>query len=345
MANYASSVLTTAQAMLNRKYNEAELRRKQRPATNLAVKNQDYAIPNHAELKKSDDRPVTVKYLLKKAAGNATAKSALHTGNKGDSGTVTLAYSRFVETFRVSRKQAQNNVIGFQDMFNHEVEQAISNLLDRTETYLISALVDARCQLAAAAIETSGTGAWNEANYALEVASANKNRFYQFAKSFMMGRLYRGELDGIADLAAYREFEHLMNQGAGNSANLSYQGLGWNVVPTVDNILAAYAGGAGTAIITPRGAMAGLVWNDPENRKGLDAGDNNVGMLGTLLDPFGSGVIFDVSKYTQRADESGAGGNVQDIKDEWEVSLTIGLHLPPVSTANDSPIHLITQLV
>lgn len=340
MANYAPSVLATAQGMIGRKYNEAELRRKQRPAVSLALKNQDYAIPDHEKLKTADSRTAQVAYLLRRSAGSATAKVASHTGNKADSAMVTLSYVRHVETFRVSRKQAQNNVLGFQTMFNNEMEQAIQNLLDRHETSGISYLVANRCQVAAP--EVSGAGTWDGTNFGLVVDVANKARFAQFAKSFMQGRLYRGQLDMIADLTAYRDLEYQAAQGAGNSVNTSALFQGLNILPTVDTILSAFTDGS--ALIMPAGTFAGLNWNDQLNRAGtVNSGDNNVGMLGTMVDPYGSGAIFDVSTYTARADESSASGNVQDIKDEWEVSLTIGYALPPLSTASDSPVHLIAQ--
>lgn len=339
MSNYAPSVLVNAQAILGSKYNEAELRRKERPALALAVRNQDFAIPNHAELRTADSRPVDVKYFTRRAAGSATAKVAKHTGTKGTSGNVTLAYARFVETFRISRKQAQNNLFSFQQMFANEIEQAIQNIKDRAETAGIAYLVANRLQIASPT--TSGAGTWSGTNFALEVAAGNKARFAQFAKSFMAGRLYRGDYDMIADLTEYRELEYQAAQGAGNSVNTSALFTGLNIVPTVDTILGAYTGGS--ALIMPAGQFAGLVWNDPLNRQGLVSGDNNVGMLGTMADPFGSGITFDVSMYTDRSDQSAAGGNVQDILDEWEVSMTIGWALPPLSTASESVVHLIAQ--
>lgn len=339
MASYAASVLATAQGTIGRKYNEAELRRKQRPAVSLAIKNQDFSIPDHEILKSADSRTAQVAYLTRRAAGSATAKVASHTGSKGDSAMVTLAYVRHVETFRTSRKQGQNNVVGLQAMFNNEMEQAIKNILDRHETSSISYLVTNRSQIAAP--DTGNAGTWDATNFGLVIDIANKARFAQFAKSFMQARLYKGDLDMIADLTAYRELEFQAAQGAGNSVNTSALFAGLNILPTTDTILSAFADGS--ALIMPAGTFAGLNWNDPLNRKGVNSGDNNVGMLGTMLDPYGSGAIFDVSMYTARADESSASGNVQDIKDEWEVSLTIGYALPPLSTASDSPVHIVAQ--
>ncbi len=340
MANYVPSALATAQAMIGRKYNEAELRRKVRPAVALAVRNQDYATPNHVQLKTADNRPVDVMYLTRIAAGAATAKVAKHTGNKGDSNKVTLSWSRFVETFRISRKQADNNVVGWQQMLNNQIEQAVLNILDRMETAAMAYLVANRLQIAAPG--TFGAGTWDATNFTLDVSAGNKARFVQFAKSFLQGRYHRGDYDMIADLTEYRELEYQAAQGASNSVNTSALFTGVNIVPTTDTILAAKTGGS--AIIMPAGQFAGLVWNEKLNRRGLDAGENNVGVFGTMADPFGSGVNLDISVYQDRADESASGGNVQDVKDEWEITATIGWALPPIATANDSIVHVVTQL-
>lgn len=339
MANYAPSVLATAQTMLSTKYNEAELRRKQRPAINLAVKNQDYAIENVQQLKSAEARAVDVFYKLKKAAGSATAKVARHTGGKGDSAKVTLSWNTLVETFRISQKQAQNNVVGFDAMFQHEMDQAIQNLLDRAETAAVAYLVAQRLQTAAPA--TSGAATWNNTNKAFEVALANKEMFVQMAKTILEGRLFRGSYDAIVDLKLRNDIEKYANQGSGNSTNTAFQFPGFNHAPTTDTILGAYT--AGSALVMPAGQFAGLVWNDPLNRQGV-VKDAYVGMMSTMQDPYGSGITFDVSMYSDRADESAAQGGVQDIKDEWEISMNIGWALPPISTASESIVHLIAQL-
>jgi uncharacterized protein YbjQ (UPF0145 family) len=342
MANFASSVLVNAQAVLASKFNEAELRRKNRPVLNMAVNNTEYCLPDHQALKKAEARTVEVKYLATKAAGSTTAKVALHTGTKGDSGTLNLSWSTYVEKFYTSRKQAQNNVIAFERMFQHELDQAIQNLKDRAETAGLAAVVSNRCQRTAAQIGTGhGAGTWSDVNFALAVASGDASYFAQLAKQFMFYRKYRGEFDVISDLVQFGKFERVMNQGAGNSTNTAFQFGGLNIAPTIETILSAYTSGA--ALVMPKGSFAGLVWNDPENRKGRDEGNNNVGALTTMLDPYGSGIVFDVSQYTVRRDESAAGGHAQDIVDEWEVSLNIGWAVPPISTSSDSAIHLIAQ--
>lgn len=341
MANYATAALLTAQATLGRKYNEAELRRKLRPAVQMALVNTDYSIPDANSLKKAEQRAVEVHYKKKKAPGASTTKAARHTGNKGDSSKVTLAWNRWTETFSFSRKLLLNKVFGAQEIFNHEMEQAIQNLQDRAESAAIAYLMASRCQLLAANINTSGTGTWSDTQFALEIAAANENYYAQMAKTFMWGRNYRGALDVITDLKLFPILERVRNQGAGNSTNLGFQFDGLNIVPTVDTLSTNYT--KGQALVMPQGIFSGLNWNDPLNRAVFGRPDDYVGMLATMKDPFGLNASYDVSVYTDRADTSGIDGHVQDILDEWEISLCIGWALPPLSLASDSVVHLIAN--
>ncbi len=92
--------------------------------------------------------------------------------------------------------------------------------------------------------------------------------------------------------------------------------------------------------------LAGLNWNEGLNRKGIDYGNNTTGNLGTMSDPLGSGAVADISYYVARADTSanGSGGSTQDMVPQWELTLTVGYVVPPLSLASDSVIHLAGQL-
>ncbi len=334
---YSSSLLVNAQTKLNGKYNEAELRRKERPVLTLSTKNAQYTLPEWQNLKTAQDRVVEVKYKKATAAGSGTAKAHNHTGAKGATGTLNLAYTCFTETFYTSRKMAQNNVFGFEELFQHQLEQAVQNLKDRAETAGLAYLAAHTCQLGSIAVQ--GGGSWNGTNHALEIAETKTDRSVQIAKSFMRGRNFSGAYDLVADLNWYSEIEYTMWQGAGNGVNLNPQMQGVNVAATSETVSEAYTSGGG--FIMPAGTLKALNWNDPLNVSNLNAGENNVGMLTTLLDPFGSGLVFDVSMYSERANESANGGGVQDVKDQWEIALWLGWGLPPISAAGDSTVHLV----
>jgi hypothetical protein len=358
MANYAASVLAKGQAVVEAKYGSYEQRRQMPTVMELALKNQKISIPDAQALRVSPLRTVDVNYLNNIAAGSATAKVAAHTGTYGDSSVINVVYVTHVETFSLPRKLAYNNIYGYQELFNNLYEMKWKNLRTRHDNSALAFLIANRCQLSAATINaataSANAGNWSDANLALEIDSANKAMLVQYLKSFMLARYFSGPYDIIPDLQLSRLIEFYMQQGSGNYSNTSFQFSEAGITPTQQIISSAYAQGA--ALIMPQGTLAGLVWNEGLNKAGVNAGENSVGNLGTVNDPLSgigfnvdgsgkpafSGAVADISMYTARADTSanGTGGSTQDIVDQWELTLTIGYVAPPLSTSNDSVIHL-----
>jgi len=351
MANYATSVLAKGQGIVTARNQAPEQRRKVPTVMELALKNQQYSIPNANELRKSDLRTVEINYFKDVAAGSATAKAYNHTGSYGDSAKIELTYVTHVEKIQLPRKIAQNNIMTYENMFTNLYEMKWKNLRKRHDDSALAFLIANRCQLSSATIGAQaasagfGAGDWNDTLFALQIGADKASRIAQKIKSFMAARLFAGEsYDVIADLQLTDEFEYQRNQGTGNNANTAFQFNGLNIASTQDVIEDDYS--LGSLLIMPFGTLSALQWNDPLNRKGVNSGENEVGMLGTIADPFGSGAVADISMYTQRADTSAntTGGSTQDIVDEWEIALTIGYAAPPLSTANDSVIHLVGQV-
>jgi hypothetical protein len=348
MANYATSVLAKGQAVVSAKNQAPEQRKKTPTVFELAIKNQEFSIPHAQELRKSPLRPVEINFLTNVLPGAGTAKAYNHNGTYGDTGKVELVYVTHVETLGIPRKIADNSIMEYQNMFNNLYEQKWKNLRTRHDNSALAFLFANRAQLAANVmnpqIASANPGAWNAANFALEISQTDKNMFLQRAKAFMAARYHTGELDLIADLQIAQYIEFLQNQGAGNYVNTAFQTMGISPVVTQDQIAPAYANGA--ALVMPKGSLAGLNWNEALNKRGVNGGDtSSIGILGTTLDPLGSGAIADISMYTQRADTSANtyGGSPQDIVDQWEIALTIGYALPPLSAAGDSVVHLVAQ--
>jgi len=347
MPNYALSVLAKGQAIVTAKNQAPELRRKMPTVLELALKNGTFSIPNAPELRKSDLRPVEIYYQVKRAQGNATTKSALHTGTNGDSGMVELVYVSHVETFSLPRKIAQNNILTYQVMFNHLYEEAWRNLRTRHDTSALAFLTANRMQLSAAVVNpqiaSANPGTYNDTTFALEIAAVDKARFVQRAKTYMAARYFTGSYDVIADLQTAAEMEYQMQQGQANNANMQFQFANCNIGTTQDVVSASYPNGA--AFFLPAGSFSAMYWNDPLNVAGVNAGENEVGVLGRQADPFGSGIVGDISVYTKRADTSAntTGGNPQDIVDQYEVTAIVAHALPPLSTTGDSVVHLVGQ--
>jgi hypothetical protein len=351
MSNYALSVLNTGQALLKKNLNEAEQRRKMPSVFELAIKNQEFSIPNAQELRVSPLRPVEIYYMKDVAAGAGTAKAYNHTGTYGDSGSATVTYVQYVETFSLPQKLAYNNRIGYEQMFNNLYEMKWKNLRTRHDTAALAFLYNNRVQLAAATINpqlaSANAGAWDDTNKALVIPDAKKSLFLSNSKAAMASRYMNmtGQYDCVADLQMAANFNNYMNQGAGNQANLTWQFDNVAFAVTQDVIDTNYA--LGSTLWLPKGMFAGLYWNEGLNKTGLRNDDigGTIGMIGTIDDPFGSGARADISMYTQRADTSAntTGGSTQDFVDQWELTLTVGYVLPPLSTANDSVVMEIVQ--
>lgn len=341
MANYTASALLAAQVAFQQKFNDAEVRRKQNPALMLGLKNQQVTVVDHQELRQKDTRPVKAYIRTRRAPSAVAAKTHNHAGTKADSKEFTLNWIQIIEPFTIHLKQAQSNVIKYAAMLQHEIMESARNIHDRAGTLALAYLQTNRCQLAAPG--TGGAGNWNAANFALEVAQADKDIFFQMASSFMRKQNYRGDLDVIADQVAFRRSQWLNAQGAGNQNNLNFQMGGLNIAETTETIDANYANGS--VLIMPTGGFAALPWSDPTNLKGKGDYDSVLGGYGTVVDPLGSGLLMDFHAYTERADGSAAGGGPQDEVLEAELTLNIAWITEPLSVANESVVWEIAQMV
>ena len=344
MADYQSSVIAKAQAVITPDLQQYEQRRFTPTALALAVKNQNYSIPDAQALRVSPKRVVDIYFYNKVAAGSDTAKEALHSGGYGDSSSTNLVYVSYVEKIGMPIKIADNNFMTYQGMFNNLYQEKWKNLIDRHNNYATSFLQTNRVQLAEATmksqLQVSGlANYWNGTNSALEIPATLRNRYIDKVKAAMKARSFKGELDILADVSVMSEVNFYMNQGAGNFNNTSYQFMGCNFAESQVLIDSAY--GSGTSLVMPKGSFAGLIWNEAANRENrANDREGAIGTLTTVNDPFGLGLTADLSMYRQRADTSAntSGGSTQDMIDQYEITLTVAYALAPLVTSLDSVV-------
>lgn len=341
MATYQASALAKAQAKVTQKWGASEKRAITPSLVSLALKNRDIAIPAAEQLRVHENRVVDINYFTKIAAGSGTAKAIAHTGAKGDSAKVNLTYVTHVETFSVNAKLANNNLFDYEEILQNQVEQAWQNLFSRHNASAVAFLEANRLQLGAAAladaVAASGVGAWNDTNKAIEIGVSNEATRLQLAEQFLQARYFNGMYDCVADLQTWGRLNFLINQGAGNNQNLSYQFGNSSIVQSQAALTSNYA--AGAFYLMPKGGFAGVVWNDKLNKDNTKY-DATTGLFTTMADPFGLGAVADVSIYSGRVDSSAdtVGGSTQDVKDEYEMTLTIAYAAAPLSISNDSVI-------
>lgn len=339
MANFTPSNLVKAQAILKQQFNEAEMRKRQSAALGLAMKNNDVLIPSHKILRTREDRAVSAYVQKRSQRATASARTALHTGNRGDSFEKSLSWNTFADPFSMSIKQLDNNVFGFDAALASQLRNAAINLHESIETAAIDFLMAQRTQINAATVG----GSFNAVNNAFEIGAVDASRFYQKAKSMMRQNKYKGNFDVVANPQTFVDAEFFLNQGNANAVNTGFQFAGLNIVESVDLADVNYAGGV--ALFMPENNFGGLPWIPKQNREGWGDGElNSVGRFMSILDPLGSGLEFALSVYAVRADNSGSNGQAQDVTLQFELSVDMAWILAPLSTATESVVFEVSQM-
>lgn len=332
MSNFTPSNLVAGQALFNEKYRMSEWR-----LPDTAVLASMYtgmkAMPALDELRKREDRTVNAYLPIRRALGSGTQRTYNHTGTRGTSQAVVLSWNQIVESFSISLKQNDNNVIPFEMNYASQLQSCINNVMERQESAILALLIADRTQINKGNVQ----GTFNLTDNVMEIVAGRENQFFQNIRTSMKNNLFRNNVMVIADSLAYMNADFSMNQGTANSTNLGFQFNGLNVAMTTNTIDEDYAG---AAIAFPMD-MAGLVpWIPKQNRKPMDpekmmsfVGD--FGMVTVpILDDKGTQVYsldFAVHGYAQRADTSSDNGNQQDVVMQVEVSLDLAYLSAPVS--------------
>lgn len=338
MANYTPSNLVAGQALFNEKFLSGEWRLPDFAAIKTAELG-EIANPSLAELRKREDRTINAYFPIRQAAVNGTARAHNHTGARGDSLAQAVTWSTLQETFSISLKQNDNNVIPFEQNYAASLRNAIYNLLDRADAAFVTALLADKSQYGV----DGGNGTFNETPDDYQLDATYKDYFYQEVKAFMEQNLYKGRLIGIVDSKAKVLADKNVSQGNSNATNLQFQFMGYeDIVGTTRSILSSGTYQASGIFFEP-GLVANIPWIPPVNRKPLDpekAMSYN-GDMGSISVPE-LGVDFAVHAYSVRADASSSNGSAQDLVMYFEVSIDFGYVSAPLSTfrgSNDSVVY------
>lgn len=339
MANFTPSNLVKAQVFLKKMFNEAEMRSKRSAALVLGLKNNDVLIPSHKEIRTREDRDVEAYIAKRQSRATTAARTALHTGARGDSFALPITWSTYTDTFSMSAKQLDNNKFNFDQAFAIELRNAAINIHESIETGRIDFLMANRTQINAA---TKG-GTFNAANDTFEISADKEGRFYQIAKSMMRQNKYKGVYDVIADSKMFVDAEFFLNQGDANETNTAFQFAGLNISESIELEDANYA--EGIALFLPEGNYGVLPWIPKQNREGWGEGQlNEVGRFMSIPDPMGTGMDLALSVYAKREDSTASNGMEQDVTLQFELSVDIADVLAPLSVATESVVYEVAQL-
>lgn len=332
MANYAASVLAEAQLKFSERMSAPEMRLKNAGVIGAFMKSSDIALPNLGDLRTKEERPEHAYFKNRSKRAAITSRTHNHTGTVSDSTQVILGWDTYGDKFQTSLKRSDNNVFADAEILSHEIENALNNIYEAMDADALAYLGTNKTAVNAA---TKG-GVFDATADIFEIANGDINKFIQIVKSMLKQNFYSPiGADLILDSNLYMQAEFLAAQNAGNATNWGYQFSGVNLMESVLLDDVSYADGAGFAVAP--GTIAMVDWIPSQNRAGEGDMDSYVGGFGTFVDPR-TGLTLALHSYKDRADTSAAGGDTQDVVQEWEMTVDISYNKAPLTAAGETTI-------
>ena len=338
MANAASSVLVAGQSKFNERMLGAEWKLPESAAIRAANLS-EMANPALRDIRTSSARTITAKFPIRQTAGGAVIRVAAHTGSNPDTNTETITWSKFVEDFSIGLALADNNLYEWTELYAAAKRNAILNLINRVDASFVASLLADESTANAG----GGNGTFDAAVDEFKVDATYSDNFFGEIKAMMRGNLYTGQIVALMDLQGAVLADKLGRDGAGNASNTQAQLLGYSsIIPTSRTILST-ATYQGSGVFYQNGLVGVNFWTPPKNRKTINAQAammDSVGDFGQFTVPDLPGANFAHSIYAGRSDQSGSGGDEQDVLIHEEISLEMAYVSAPVSSVTNetSPV-------
>lgn len=336
MANLtATQLLKAITKSQNGIMGDAEMRTWEHSLLAMLLSNDNSVFQNLTALKQSDEQPTKAILFNRNSIASGTAKEAAHAAaGFADSFEKDVAFLKKVQKFKVSYKQADNNQFTYEEILQHNIKNALINIYEDLSSYNTAWIDTNRSQ-----VGTNSIMAFDAVtNDQFDNLTADKDRFFDYLKAAMRKNKYRPMYDVVGDQVNAAEFRRLSAQGAANATNQVYQMPGLKYIE--EEQLTASTNG--TAYAWRSGMVGMTTWNEPQNRRGLGDPGANEGMFTTFRDSI-MGIDHDVHVMRTIADTSGAGGHVQDVVDEYELTTIFTTQGAFESTANATPIFKFVQ--
>jgi len=329
MPYFETANLVKAQTRVSDRFKAPEMRMKPTTAFGLLTKNENFLIVGAETLKTRDDRPIEAHLMARTRRNVGNSRTHNHTGTIDDTMKVDLTWTTQSDKTAISLKLLDRSVFEFEEVLANKLAQCCMNILEAKETEAIAWAMGARSQYSLA---LKGAN-FNADTDAIEIASANKARFYQLLKAAFRKNNHTGMLDIIADQYMYVDAEYLAAQGGGNAANTQFQFQNMNIVESTDLDDPDYTNGVVLAM--PQGTACALNWTPKQNRTGWGDYNTYEGGYGTF--DF-MGYRFAMHGYVDRADTSASNGDKQDVLMQFELSLDTSYNAAPLSGGNGESV-------
>jgi hypothetical protein len=314
---------------------DAEMRTWEHSLLAMLLKNDNSVFQNLTALKQSDEQPTKAILFNRNSIASGTAKSATHAAaGFADSFEKDIAFIKRVQKWKVSYKMADNNQFSYEEILQHNIKNALINIYEDLSSYNTAWIDTNRSQ-----VGTDSIMLFDETtNDQFDNVSGDKDRFFDYMKAAMRKNKYRPMYDVVGDQVNAAEFRRLSAQGAGNSANQTYQMPGLNYIE--EEQLTASA--SGSCYAWKSGMVGMTTWNEPQNLRGLGDPGANEGLFTTFDDQV-MGMRHDLHVMRSLGDTSGSGGHLQDVVDEYEMTTIFTTQGAFESTATASPIFKFVQ--
>jgi hypothetical protein len=337
MANFSTAALVKAQAKLIGKFQAGELRFRDPAVHKLFLQNTSIMIPDYMELRTREDRVVETNYFLRTSRALGTGRTHNHTGNQGDSSTLTPSWTTYNDKFVSTIKEADNKVYSLEELHISKLENVVANFAEGLEALAAAYLFANRSGVNVATAE----GTFDAADDVFQITEATEgNRAIQITRMVMDINKYQGtDFDIVCDSVSFNKFQFDAAQGISNATNTSFQFMGVNfyhdpsLTAAAAGLVGAYAKGFWIAV--PVGTIAALPWIPIQNRNGVDFG--NIAKYGTIMNPI-DGINYALHTYNAGSDGTALGGYTQDVTIETEISVDIAYQHAPLSNAGETTL-------
>ncbi|AKG94191.1 virion structural protein [Polaribacter phage P12002L] len=315
---------------------KGEFRDYQHSATKALLAGENEVFRNLNAMKQSDVQPTKVDLNKRVYTASGTAKSASHAAAAfPDSFVKDITYVRLTQKFKVSYKQADMNRLSYEDILSHELRNKLISLYTDLSTANIAWLNSSRSQ-----VGSDGLMTFDETtNLQYDNVLADKEVLFDYVKATQKLNKYNGQNTVmVGDQRTAALYRKLASNGTMNADNTAFQIPGIELHEEPQMAIGANS----TSFVWEKGLAGMTTWNEPLNRRGHGSAGSNEGLFTTMVDPT-FGFDLDVHVINQVADTSGAGGNVQDVVDEYEIALTYALEGSWLDSSTESHIFKVVQ--
>lgn len=335
MANYATSDLTTAQALLVGAFANQEIRFRT-PVTHLEfLRQSEIMLPSYQELRKREDRAIDTFFNDRVVRALGSGRVHNHTGAKGTSSKFSPTWLTNSDKFAISLKQGDQNMFSNAEMLANEMKNVMVNFVDGMDADAESHVFSNR------STENLATqqGTFDATDHHFKILEADENRAVQITQTVMDTNKFSGNITLFCDSISHDKFEAQRFQGSGNAENLTF-----NFNSNVKIIHSLGMDAFAAALTTPvtkgfwiavvDGTIAALPWIPKQNRMGVTV--QGITEYGSIINPI-DGLTLATHKYSERSDQSALNGSAQDVLTEWEISVDVALDNAPFNFTGSEP--------